>query len=185
MKILVACGGTSGHINPALAIAGEIKKQFPDAEFLFVGTENHLEAELVPRAGFKMEFIEVSGFVRKKSFDAAMYNLSSVKKYLSAKNKVKKIIKQFHPDIALGTGGYVSAPVISTASKMGVKTVIHEQNAYPGIATQMLARHTDKLLLGFELAKKLKDIDDSKINCLLYTSHCSRCSFFWVMYTTF
>lgn len=163
MRILVACGGTSGHINPALAIAGELKNQFPEAEFLFVGTKNHLEAELVPRAGFKMEYIEVSGFIRKKNFDAIMYNLSSVRKYLAAKSKVRKIIKEFRPDVALGTGGYVSAPVISTASDMGIKTVIHEQNAFPGIATQMLARHTDKLLLGFELAKKLKDIDDSKI----------------------
>ena len=73
MRILVACGGTSGHINPALAIAGELKTQFPEAEFLFVGTKNHLEAELVPRAGFKMEYIEVSGFIRKKNFDAIMY----------------------------------------------------------------------------------------------------------------
>ncbi len=156
MKLLAAGGGTSGHINPALAIVREFVKRHPDTEVLFIGTEGHAEADLVPRAGFNIKFIEISGLSRQKSFSAVKHNIKTAFKYLKAKERVKQIIKEFKPDIVLGTGGYVSAPVVRQAAKMGIKTVIHEQNAYAGVSTKMLAPVVDKVFLSFPLAKPIK-----------------------------
>ncbi|MBP3299943.1 MAG: undecaprenyldiphospho-muramoylpentapeptide beta-N-acetylglucosaminyltransferase [Clostridia bacterium] len=156
MRILVACGGTSGHINPALAIAGELRRRHPDAEFLFIGTPNNLEADLVPRAGYAMKTLCVSGLRRKMSFAALRHNIKSVSRFLSAKKQVRRILKEFQPDVVLGTGGYVSAPVLSEAARMKFRTVIHEQNAYPGVTTKMLAPKVDRVLLSFPLARPVK-----------------------------
>ncbi len=155
MKVLVACGGTSGHINPALAIAGELRHRHPEAEFLFIGTANNLESDLVPRAGFSFKSIEVSGFRRRMNFAAIKYNTRSLHRYFSARKTVRKILREFCPDVVLGTGGYVSAPVLSEAAHMGWKTVIHEQNAFAGVTTKMLAPKVDKVLLSFPLARPL------------------------------
>lgn len=155
MKFLIACGGTSGHINPALAIAGELRRRNPDGEFLFIGTSDHLEANLVPRAGFPLKTIEVSGLRRRMNFAAIKYNLRSVSRYLSARKKVRKILRSYAPDVVLGTGGYVSAPVLSEAARLGFSTVIHEQNAYAGVTTKMLAPKVDKVLLSFPLAHEV------------------------------
>ena len=156
MRFLIACGGTSGHINPALAIAGELRRRYPDAEFLFVGTPNNLEADLVPRAGYAMKQLRVSGLRRKLSFRALRHNVASVYRFLYAKKQVRKILKEFRPDVVLGTGGYVSAPVLSEAARMKFRTVIHEQNAYPGVTTKMLAPKVDRVLLSFPLARPVK-----------------------------
>lgn len=156
MKFLIACGGTSGHINPALAIAGELRRRHPDAEFLFIGTANNLEADLVPRAGFELRTIEVSGLRRRLSFSALRHNLRSVSRFLSARKKVRQIIKEFQPDAVIGTGGYVSAPVLSQAAKMKRRTLIHEQNAFAGVTTKMLAPKVDRVLLSFPLAHPVK-----------------------------
>lgn len=156
MKFLIACGGTSGHINPALAIAGELRRRHPDAEFLFMGTSDHLEADLVPRAGYRLETINVSGLRRSMSFSSIKYNVSSVSKYLAARRKVRNVIREFKPDAVLGTGGYVSAPVLSEAARMGCRTVIHEQNAFAGVTTKMLAPKVDRVLLSFPLAHPIK-----------------------------
>ena len=164
MRFLVACGGTAGHINPALAIANELKSRCPDAEFLFVGTKNNREAELVPRAGYKIEFIEANGFTRKTTFKAIKHNIKALCTFAGATSRVRKIIKNFAPDMAIGTGGFVSAPVIYTASKMKIPCVIHEQNAFAGVTTQMLAPRVDKIFLSFPIKNKLK-CDETK--CLL------------------
>lgn len=156
MKFLFACGGTSGHINPALAIAGELRRRHPDAEFLFMGTPDHLEADLVPRAGFDFKTIEVSGLRRSFSLEAVKHNVSAVSKYLSARRSVRGVIRQFQPDVVIGTGGYVSAPVVSEGAKMKCKTLIHEQNAFAGVTTKMLAPKVDRVLLSFPLAKPIK-----------------------------
>ncbi len=156
MKFLVACGGTSGHINPALAIAGELRRRHPDAEFLFIGTPDHLEADLVPRAGYRLETVEVSGLRRRMNFSALKHNVRSLSRFLSARRKVRSIIKEFDPDVVLGTGGYVSAPVLSQAAAMKRRTVIHEQNAYAGVTTKMLAPKVDRVLLSFPLAHPIK-----------------------------
>lgn len=162
MKFLIACGGTSGHINPGLAIAGELGRRHPDAEFLFMGTADHLEADLVPRAGYRLETIDVSGLRRSMSFSAIKYNLSSVSKYYAARRKVRNVIRNFQPDVVLGTGGYVSAPVVSEAARMGCRTVIHEQNAFAGVTTKMLAPKVHRVLLSFPLAHPIK-CDQTKI----------------------
>ena len=161
MKILIACGGTSGHINPALAIAGELRRRHADAEFLFIGTPNHLEADLVPRAGFPIQTVEVSGLRRRLSLSAVKHNIRSVSRFVSARRKVRKILKEYNPDVVLGTGGYVSAPVLSEAAARKYPTVIHEQNAYAGVTTKMLAPKVDRVLLSFPLAHPIR-CDSSK-----------------------
>ena len=123
MRVLLAGGGTAGHINPALAIAGFIKQKKPDTEFLFVGNKGGMEETLVPQAGYNMKFIVISGFNRKLSPKGLVDNVKTVKRTITSSIDAKKIIKEFKPDICIGTGGYVSGPVIRAAAKLGVKTV--------------------------------------------------------------
>ena len=154
MKILFAAGGTGGHINPALATAGEIRERYPDAEILFVGTKDKMEAKLVPAAGFDFTTIKISGFQRKLSIENIIRNLKTIFYLLFCTFSVKKILKKFKPDVVVGFGGYVSGPVVRTAAKMGIPTAIHEQNAYPGITNKTLAKIVDKVMLTAEEAEK-------------------------------
>lgn len=154
MKILFAGGGTAGHINPALAVAGYIREKAPDTEILFVGNRGGMEEKLVPKAGFDMEFITISGFSRSISFGGLKHNLKTVKRTFSSSKEAKKIITDFEPDICVGTGGYVSGPVLRTAAKMGIPTVIHEQNAYPGVTNKMLAKNARRVMLAVKDADK-------------------------------
>lgn len=154
MKILLAGGGTAGHINPALAIAGYIREKRPDTEFLFIGNKDGMEQRLVPQAGFKIESIIISGFKRSFSPKNMLENVKTVKRTFSSSNKAKKIISEFKPDICIGTGGYVSGPVIRTAAKMGIPCIIHEQNAFPGVTNKMLAKSVKKVMLAVPDAKK-------------------------------
>ncbi len=147
MKVLLAGGGTAGHINPALAIASIIKEHHSDAEFLFVGTPNGMEAKLIPQAGYNFASMEVAGFQRKVSFENVKRNLQAIRYLMTASSKAKKIINNFKPDLAIGTGGYVSGPVIKQCAKMGIPTAIHEQNAFPGITNKLLAKEVDKVML--------------------------------------
>ena len=157
MKLLFACGGTAGHINPALAIAGYVKGRHPDAEILFVGNRGGMEERLVKNAGYEMELITISGFKRKISFDALKQNVLTVKRTFSSSREAKKIIEKFKPDLCIGTGGYVSGPVLRTAAKMGVPTIIHEQNAYPGVTNKMLSKSAKKVMLAVSGAEKYLD----------------------------
>lgn len=154
MKVLFAAGGTGGHINPALATAGEIRERYPDAEILFVGTKDKMEAKLVPAAGFDFTTIKISGFQRKLSIENIIRNLKTIFYLLFCTFSVKKILKKFKPDVVVGFGGYVSGPVVRTAAKMGIPTAIHEQNAYPGITNKTLAKIVDKVMLTAEEAEK-------------------------------
>ncbi len=150
MKYLITGGGTGGHIYPALAIANEIKSRDKEAQILYVGTHNSLEAELVPKEGFDFKGIRVKGMPRrfnKESFIAA-------KELLLGLLDARKIIKEFKPDMVVGTGGYVSGPLVFMAHKMGVKTLIHEQNAFPGITNKILSRYVDRVAITFEESKK-------------------------------
>ena len=140
MRIIFAGGGTAGHINPALAIAGYVRQKQPDAEILYIGAKGGMEERLVPQAGFEFVGITVQGFRRKISPSAVKDNIITIKKAISASKEAKRIITEFKPDICVGTGGYVSGPVLRTAAKLGVPTIIHEQNAYPGITNKMLAK---------------------------------------------
>ena len=154
MKILFAAGGTGGHINPALATAGEIRERYPDAEILFVGTKDKMEAKLVPAAGFDFTTIKISGFQRKISIENIIRNLKTIFYLLFCTFSVKKILKKFKPDVVVGFGGYVSGPVVRTAAKMGIPTAIHEQNAYPGITNKTLAKIVDRVMLTAGEAEK-------------------------------
>ena len=152
MKILFAAGGTGGHINPALAAAGEIRERYPDAEILFVGTKDKMEARLVPAAGFDFKTIEISGFYRQLTLENIKRNIKTLSHLLSSSKEAKKIIKEFQPDVVVGFGGYVSGPVLREAQKLSIPTAIHEQNAYPGITNKALAKHADKVMLAVEKA---------------------------------
>lgn len=157
MKVLLAGGGTAGHINPALAIAGYIKNKRNDAEFLFIGNRGGMEQRLVPQAGFEIKSITISGFKRSFSPKSMIENVKTVSRTFTSSREAKKIIAEFKPDICIGTGGYVSGPVIRTAAKMGIPCIIHEQNAYPGITNKMLAKSVKKVMLAVPDAKKYFD----------------------------
>ncbi len=153
-KIVFTTGGTGGHINPALAVAGEIRKKYPKAEILFIGTSDRLETKLVPDAGFELKTVEMSGFQRKPSFENLKRNLLTVKRLMTVTGKVKKIFASFNPDIVIGFGGYVSGPVVRTAAKMSIPTIIHEQNAFPGVTNKTLAKMVDRVMLTAPEAEK-------------------------------
>lgn len=164
MKILFAAGGTGGHINPALAVAGKIRERMgDDAEILFVGTPTHMETKLVPAAGFDFASVDVRGFYRGLSWNNIKRDTVAVFKMFSGSRAAKKIIRDFQPDVAIGFGGYVSGPVIREAHKLGVPTAIHEQNAFPGITNKALAKEVDLVMLTSEDAEKRMDCKNAPI----------------------
>ncbi|GAA5092039.1 undecaprenyldiphospho-muramoylpentapeptide beta-N-acetylglucosaminyltransferase [Chryseobacterium ginsengisoli] len=136
LKVLLSGGGTGGHIFPAIAIADEIKKRFPDAEFLFIGANGKMEMEKVPQAGYKIEGIDIAGIDRGNMLS----NLGLPFKILKSLSKSKKIIKNFAPDFAVGTGGFASGPALYEASKMGIPIFIQEQNAHAGVTNKILSK---------------------------------------------
>ncbi|MDR2074168.1 MAG: undecaprenyldiphospho-muramoylpentapeptide beta-N-acetylglucosaminyltransferase [Oscillospiraceae bacterium] len=154
MKVIFVGGGTSGHINPAINIANCLKKLRPDSEILYVGAKGGLEEALVKKAGFQFRGITVSGFCRNISFSSIKKNIFSVIRILTSQYESKKIIKHFAPDICIGTGGYVSGPFLRQAGKMGIKFAIHEQNAFPGLTTKLLAKKSEVVMLGSKDAHK-------------------------------
>ena len=157
MKVLIACGGTGGHINPGLAIADIIKKKYPDAEFIFAGTPKGMEAKLVPNAGYKLETIKVAGFQRKLSLENIGRNAKALAYLATSGRRAKQIIEEFKPDIAIGTGGYAAGPVIRKAARMGIPTAIHEQNAYPGVTNRLLSKEVDYVMLTVKEALDFMD----------------------------
>ncbi len=147
MHILFAGGGTAGHINPALAMAGTIRQNHPDAVISYVGTPNKLEATLVPQQGYAFYPIVVSGFQRKITVKNIGRNVSAAYHAVTASIEARKLLKRLKPDVVIGTGGYVSGPVLREAAKLGIKTCIHEQNAFPGVTNKMLAGKVDRVML--------------------------------------
>ena len=150
MRFLFATGGTAGHINPAIAVASYIKEQYPDSEILFIGTADHMEARLVPNAGFDFKTIKINGFKRSLSPKAIAANIKTVFRLFDSEKASKNIIKDFKPDVVIGFGGYVSGPVLQQAVKMKIPCCIHEQNAFPGITNKHLAKKVDKVMLTVE-----------------------------------
>ncbi|GAB2483401.1 undecaprenyldiphospho-muramoylpentapeptide beta-N-acetylglucosaminyltransferase [Alkalibacterium psychrotolerans] len=164
MKILVTGGGTGGHIYPALALIKRIKETHTDAEFLYVGTYRGLESTIVPKQGIDFEPLKVEGFKRKLNIEGITYNVKTVWYFIQAIRKARKIIKTFKPDVVIGTGGYVSAPVCYAASKLGIPTIIHEQNSVAGITNKFLAKHVSKVAICFEDARaQFKDNQDKVV----------------------
>lgn len=156
-KILFATGGTGGHINPALAVAGYIRDNYPKAEILFVGTADRMEAQLVPAAGYDFKTIEIQGFSREMNFSGLKHNLKTLRMLAGSTGQAKKIIRKFNPDAVIGFGGYVSGPVLNAAARMGIPTAIHEQNAFPGVTNKTLAKKVDCVMLtSAEAEKRLK-----------------------------
>lgn len=154
MKVLFAAGGTGGHINPALAVAGQIREQYPDSQILFAGTKEKMESKLVPEAGFDFTEIDISGFYRQLTLENIKRNIGTVFKLFRSSAQAKKIIKTFDPDVVVGFGGYVSGPVLRMAAKLGYPTAIHEQNAFPGITNKALAKKVDRVMLTSGKAEK-------------------------------
>ncbi len=146
MRVLFSGGGTGGHINPALAMADIIKANIPSSEIAFVGTPYGIENSLIPQAGYKLYHVDVRGIKRAVS----LYNIKSLYLAASSPHKAKKIIKEFSPDIVIGTGGYVCWPALKAAAEMGVPTMLHESNAIPGMAVRKLQNHVDVILTNFE-----------------------------------
>ena len=159
MRVLVSGGGTAGHINPALAIADKIKKEIPDSVIEYVGTPNGMENILVPKAGYKIHSVKVKGFKRKLT----LQNVDALIKAFTSVSEAKKIIKNFKPDIVIGTGGYVCWPVLKAAAKLGIPTAVHESNAFPGMTTKMLSKYVDKIMISFESTQKLLECDRRKL----------------------
>jgi len=154
MNFLFTCGGTAGHINPALAVAGRLRELMPDCGILFVGAEDRMETNLVPRAGYDIKTVNITNISRGKSFDALRHNIDTVKNVVTATKEAKKIIAAFKPDAAVGTGGYVCYPVLKAAHEMGVPTAVHESNAVPGLTTKMLSGSVDRVMVGFEESRE-------------------------------
>lgn len=165
MKMIFCGGGTSGHVNPALNIAATVKKRVPDAEIMFIGTKHGIESTLVPKSGYPIEFVEVEGFSRKLS----LKNIKTAYHAITSVRAAKKIIKKFKPDCVVGTGGYVSWPTVKAAAKLGIPTLIHEQNAFPGVTTKMLSRYVDKICISFDGSEKF--FDDKVKNKLVLTGN--------------
>ena len=154
MRILFACGGTAGHINPALSVADAICKQYPGTEVLFAGNPNGMEARLIPKAGYPFAPIEVAGIQRRLTPKNIARNAKALSLLMKSGPAAAKIIRDFAPDLVMGTGGYVSGPVVRKAHQLGIKTVTHEQNAFPGVTTKLLVPDVDRVLLAVEGAKK-------------------------------
>lgn len=150
MNFLFACGGTAGHINPAIAVAGRLKELMPESKFLFVGAKGKMEEDLVPRAGYEIELIEITNIQRSLSPAGIKHNLKTALNVVKSLGASKRIIRDFKPDVVIGTGGYVCFPVLKAAQMMGIPTVLHESNAVPGLTTKMLAGGVDVMMVGFE-----------------------------------
>ena len=135
MKVIIAAAGTAGHINPGLAMANKIKQEEKDSEIMFIGTTRGLENDLVPRAGYELKTIDAYGLSKKISVE----NLKKMYKTLKGFGEAKKIIKEFKPDIVIGTGGYICGATISAAHSLKIPTLLHESNAFPGKAVKMLS----------------------------------------------
>ncbi len=162
LKVILAGGGTAGHVNPALAISEIIKEAYPDAKFLYVGTPNGIERDLVKKAGIDFAPMEVAGFQRKISVENIKRNVKAAWYLMKSGKRAKTIINEFKPDLVIGTGGYVSGPIVMQAASMGIKTAIHEQNAFPGITTKALAKKVDRVMLTVEKALDYLDCDKTK-----------------------
>lgn len=155
MRVLLTGGGTAGHINPAIAIAKYIKEKEPDSEFLFVGTEKGLEKTLVPKEGFDIKFVKVSGLKRKLTLE----NVRVLMEFITSRIEARKIVDEFKPDIVVATGGYACTPAVFAAKKRKIPSVIHEQNVHPGLAIKMLGKKADVTMISFPETEKLIEVN--------------------------
>ena len=154
MNLIFTCGGTAGHINPAIAIANMMKQRYPDAKILFIGASGHMEEKLVPQAGFEVKCLPGSGLSRKLNLAGIKKNVYAVKCVLDAVKECKRTFREFKPDVVIGTGGYASFPALYAAQSMGIPTCVHESNAVPGVTTKLAASKASRVLVAFEESVK-------------------------------
>ena len=150
MKILFTCGGTAGHINPALALAKMFQERVEDCQVLFVGAKGGMEERLVPREGFALESVTISSFWRSLSPSSIRHNLRTLRNLSVSQKEAQRILDGFQPDLVVGTGGYASYPVVKEAARRGIPTAIHDSNAVPGLTTQRLSKVADRVMVGYE-----------------------------------
>ena len=154
MKVIFTCGGTAGHVNPALALAGYMRQQDPKARFLFVGTPDGMERDLVEKAGYPFRGIPMGGFQRSLGHGGLGHNLNSLAMLARSRSRARAILRDFRPDLVVGTGGYASYPVVKCAAGMGIPTAVHESNMVPGLTTKMLEGSADRIMVGFEECRR-------------------------------
>ena len=150
MRVIFTCGGTAGHVNPALALAGYMREKEPDTAVLFVGTPTGMERELVAKAGYDYAAVEVSSFQRKLNAEGIRHNLHTARVLLRSGREARAILRDFKPDLVVGTGGYASYPMVKAAAKAHIPTAVHESNMVPGLTTKMLEEYANVIMVGFE-----------------------------------
>ena len=149
-RVLFTCGGTAGHVNPAIALAQRIQMENPDAQFMFVGADRGLERDLVKNAGYPFRTVHISSFHRSMKPAEIRHNLVSVWNLFRSPAEARAILRRFQPDAVIGTGGYASYPAVKAAAKMGIPTAVHESNMVPGLTTRLLEPYADRIMTGFE-----------------------------------
>ena len=154
MKILFTCGGTAGHINPAVALARMFQERNEGCEVLFVGAKGGMEEKLVPKEGFPLKTVTISNFWRSVSPASIRHNFNTVRSLSVSKKEAEAILDEFQPDLVVGTGGYASYPVVQNAARRGIPTAVHEANAVPGLTTKRLAKVADTIMVGYEEARE-------------------------------
>ena len=153
-KVIFTCGGTAGHVNPAIALAQRMQREDPEVEVLFVGAERGLEKDLVPKAGYAFKTVRISSFHRSLKPREIKHNLVSVVNLIRSPREARAILREFQPDVVIGTGGYASFPMVKAAAKAGIPTAVHESNAVPGLTTELLEPFADVIMVGFESCRK-------------------------------
>lgn len=149
-RVIFTCGGTAGHVNPAIALAQLMHEKNPETKFLFVGAERGLEKDLIPKAGYDFRTVHISSFHRSLKPREIRHNLISVGNLMRAPREARAILRQFLPDVVIGTGGYASFPMVKAAAQAGIPTAVHESNMVPGLTTKMLEGSADRIMVGFE-----------------------------------
>ena len=153
-RVIFTCGGTAGHVNPAIALAQLMHRKDPATEFLFVGAERGLEKDLIPKAGYEFRTVHISSFHRSLKPREIKHNVISVCNLMRAPREARAILREFRPDIVIGTGGYASYPMVKAAAKAGIPTAVHESNMVPGLTTEMLEPFADRVMVGFESCRR-------------------------------
>lgn len=154
MNLVFTCGGTAGHINPAIAVANIWKERYPDSNILFIGGKDNMEEELVPKAGYRIVTMPASGMSRGKSWSAIKHNIHAIRCVMKSVKACKKLLREFQADVVIGTGGYASFPALMAASKLKIPTCVHESNAMPGLTTRLIADKVDRVLTCFPESAK-------------------------------
>lgn len=153
-RVIFTCGGTAGHVNPAIALAQLMHERDPETKFLFVGAERGLEKDLIPKAGYDFRTVHISSFHRSVKLRELRHNVISVMNLMRAPREARAILRAFSPDVVIGTGGYASFPMVKAAAKAGIPTAVHESNMVPGLTTEMLEPFADRILVGFEACRE-------------------------------